>query len=96
MIERARPMIERRSLLIGIGATLVCAPAIVRFSSLMPVKMMMIEPPPYHGFVDRLYFSCCAAALAGRSSPPIYNGRPRTVAEMQATVAYARRVGIRL
>jgi hypothetical protein len=86
-------MIERRSLLLGIGAT-IFAPAIVRAGSLMPVRVML--EPPYHGYVERLYFSWCAAALAGRSSPPIYNGRPRTLAEMQATVAYARAVGIRL
>jgi hypothetical protein len=87
-------MIERRSLLIGIDATLLCAPAIVRFASLMPVRVMI--EPPYHGFVERLYFSACASALAGRSSPPIFNDRLVTMAEMQATVAYARAVGIRL
>jgi hypothetical protein len=60
----------------------------------MPVRVMI--KPPYHGFVERLYFSGCAAALAGRSSPPIFNGRPLTMQEMARTVAYARRVGIRL
>jgi hypothetical protein len=31
-------LLQRRSFLVGLGASLVCAPAIVRASSLMPVK----------------------------------------------------------
>lgn len=33
-------MITRRSLFVGATASLICAPAIVRFASLMPVKAL--------------------------------------------------------
>ena len=36
-------MIERRKLLIGSLATLFCAPAIVRASSLMPIKPLVVK-----------------------------------------------------
>jgi hypothetical protein len=63
----------------------------------MPVRGLIMSVPhkgPYYeGFVRRLFFKICADALQGKCRPPILNGQARTVAEMQATVAYARKWG---
>jgi hypothetical protein len=49
-------MIVRRNFLIGVAASLVCAPAVIRASSLMPVRSFapLVERAHY-GFVERLY-----------------------------------------
>jgi hypothetical protein len=50
------PMIARRTLLIGASATLLCAPAIVRAASLMPVRgIIALMQQNYYGFVYRLW-----------------------------------------
>jgi hypothetical protein len=47
----------RRKLLIGASASLLCAPAIVRASSLMAIRGVIVPVQPiYYGFVDRLRF----------------------------------------
>jgi hypothetical protein len=53
--------ITRRSIFIGAAASLICAPSIVRASSLMPIRRMIIEAnafgpkqPIYLGFVGSL------------------------------------------
>jgi len=47
----------RRKLLIGASASLLCAPAIVRASSLMAVRGVIVPVQTnYYGFVDRLRF----------------------------------------
>lgn len=38
-------LLQRRSFLLGVGSSLICAPAIVRASSLMPVKLILPDPP---------------------------------------------------
>jgi len=49
-------MIVRRRVLIGAAATLVCAPAVVRAASLMPVRIVPpVAKPQYYGFCERLY-----------------------------------------
>lgn len=50
----------RRSLILGIGASLLAAPAIVRISSLMPVKA--IKPVKFEGWVDELRIANCHLA----------------------------------
>src|ERR1700722_4479771 len=50
--------ITRRSLFIGAAASLLCAPAIVRASNLMPVRRIILKSDLNHyGFVDRLWAS---------------------------------------
>jgi hypothetical protein len=48
--------LTRRSIFIGAAASLICAPAIVRAASLMPIRGVVFSPEMYHfGFVERLY-----------------------------------------
>ena len=54
-------LITRRSMFIGAAASLICAPSIVRASSLMPIRRVIIEAntfgpkqPIYLGFVGSL------------------------------------------
>jgi hypothetical protein len=54
--ERGSAMLLRRQFLMGVTATALCAPAIVRAESLMPIKGAVLLPDiRYFGFVDRLY-----------------------------------------
>ena len=60
-VPKASPPTHRRDLLIGVTASLLCAPAIVRASSLMPVKVVEWTPlalpvseKPYAGWVERV------------------------------------------
>ena len=49
-------MIARRQLFIGGAATWLCAPSIVRASSLMPVRGIILPIERRHyGFLERLY-----------------------------------------
>jgi hypothetical protein len=55
-------MIVRRQFLVGFAASSICAPAVVRASSLMPVRSFALSfEPPYvpgqhrRGFIERLY-----------------------------------------
>jgi hypothetical protein len=48
-------LISRRSIFIRAAAALICAPAIVRITNLMPVRRLPFpHGPQYAGFVDRL------------------------------------------
>jgi hypothetical protein len=91
-------LITRRSIFIGAAASLICAPAIVRVTSLMPVRRL---PPPfgpqYAGFVERLYLhaldrSLRAGLRAGQTSIH-FNGKIFPAADAQRTVARARDYG---
>jgi hypothetical protein len=49
----------RRGLFLGAAATLICTPAIVRASSLMPVQAIPFPVErQYYGFIQRLYVDC--------------------------------------
>ncbi len=55
-VPTGSPMIVRRELLIGASASLLCAPAIVRTASLMPVRGIIVPVQQnYYGFVYRLW-----------------------------------------
>ena len=91
-------LVTRRGILMGAAVSLICAPAIVQVTSLMPVRRL---PFPFGrqfaGFVERLYLHALekrfqASLLEGRTSfelgshtIPIDTGRQR--------VAYARALG---
>ena len=49
-------LITRRSVFFGAAASLLCAPAIVRATNIMPVRRLPFPfGPQYAGFVERLY-----------------------------------------
>lgn len=58
-------LLTRRSLLVGLGASLFVAPAIVRASSIMPVKAL---PPPldYDAIIDAYWRDPAKAAISYR------------------------------
>ena len=83
-------LITRRSILIGAGS-LLCAPAIVRAASFMPVRR---PPPPfgpqYAGFCERLlYHSLDSNLRAGRMST-VLNGEIIPEADARRMVAHAQ------
>ena len=50
-------LIARRSIIISAAASLICAPAIVRAASLMPVRRLRVwTAPQYAGFCERLMY----------------------------------------
>ena len=99
LISNHNGLITRRSIFIGAAASLICAPAIVRATSLMPVRaLMLIERPlpigpQYAGFCERLmYHSLDSNLRAGRMST-VVNGKIIPEAEARRLVAYARAHG---
>ena len=51
-------LISRRSIFIGAAATLICTPAIVRITNLMPVRRIILKSDVnYYGWIDRLWAS---------------------------------------
>jgi len=95
-------LITRRSILFGAAASMICAPAIVRVTSLMPVRSFVLPTmeqlypgPQYAGFVDRLRYDWLEKYLrAGWDVKRIgttFGGT--TKAQAIRTVAYARHFG---
>lgn len=94
-------MIGRRSVLMGIGSLMIGTPAIVRSSSLMPVKVMHWKAlccacgPNYAGWIERLAYQTMDNALKAGWTPeraaPFYGGMSEE--KMQSTLAYARQHG---
>ena len=87
----------RRSVFIGAAASLICAPAIVRATSLMPVRSLIlpIEHPfrlnPLGEFYRRCFYHNLDFDLrTGRSMSMVENGKIVSVAEARRMVAYAR------
>lgn len=57
-------LISRRSIFIGAAASLICAPAIVRVTKLMPVRRLPFPyGPQYAGYVDRLFLHLIESSL---------------------------------
>jgi hypothetical protein len=57
-------LISRRSIFVGAAAALICAPAIVRITNLMPVRRLPIPyGPQYAGYVDRLFLHSIESSL---------------------------------
>jgi hypothetical protein len=89
----------RRSIFIGASASLICAPAIVRAVSLMPIRVLIpIERPlpigpQYAGFCERLMYHSLENNLrAGRMTTNV-NGKIVLEADARRMVAYARAQG---
>jgi hypothetical protein len=91
-------LLTRRSIVIGAAASLICAPAIVRATNLMPVRRLPFPyGPQYAGFVDRLFLHSLETTLqaglrAGRASIEV-GGRTIPVDSARRHVAFAQAHG---
>jgi hypothetical protein len=94
LISNHDGLITRRSIFIGAAASLICAPAIVRATSLMPVRRLRGPiGPQYAGFCERLMYQSLESNLrAGRMST-VLNGKIIPEADANRMVAYARAQG---
>ena len=84
----------RRSIFIGAAASLICAPAIVRAASLMPVRGLPLQfLNPLGEFHRRCFYHSLDHGLrTGRITANI-NGKMVSAAETRRMVAYARAQG---
>jgi hypothetical protein len=91
-------LIGRRALLTGLGSVIITAPAIVRASSLMPVKVVDWTPlccaygPHYAGWVERLGYHHMDHILKTGYTPEraaIFHGG-MSEEKMRSAVVYAR------
>jgi hypothetical protein len=87
----------RRNILIGAAASLICAPAIVRAASLMPVRgspLQFLNPeflnPLGQFYRGRFYHSLDNDLRAGRAMTYPIGGKIISVAEARRMVAHAR------
>jgi hypothetical protein len=87
-------LVTRRSIFIGAAASLICAPAIVRATSLMPVRRL---PPPFGpqhaGFVERLMYQSLDSDLRAGRMNTILNGKIIPETDARRLVARARDYG---
>src|SRR6202521_3208530 len=85
----------RRRILIGVAAALIWAPAIVRATSLMPVRGLPLQfLNPLGEFYRRCFYHSLESDLrAGRSMSTVIDGKIVSVAEARRMVAYARAQG---
>jgi hypothetical protein len=90
----------RRSILIGAATSLICAPAIVRAASLMPVRGLPLQflYPEFLNPLGQFYRSCFYHSLdsdlrAGRAMTTLNNDKIISVAEAHRMVARARAQG---
>jgi len=89
--NRSLALPTRRGVLLGLTASLLSAPAIVRMSNIMPVRRVLITEVerPQEGFVRRLWFDACASGLLQGRITVAINGRYPTLGEAERTVRYA-------
>jgi hypothetical protein len=85
----------RRSTFIGAAAVLICAPAIVRATSLMPGRAspLLVLNPLGEYYRRCFYHSLDIDLRVGRSMSTVINGKIVSVAEARWMVAYARTRG---
>ena len=86
--------ITRRSIVVGATVALICAPAIVRATSLMPVRRLSGPiGPQYAGFVERLFYAALDSDLRTGRMCTYVNGRIVPLADARRIVAHARAQG---
>ena len=85
----------RRGIFIRAAAALLCAPAIVRAASLMPVPGLPLQfLKPLGEFYRRCFYHSLESDLrAGRSMTTVTDGKIISVAEARRMVVYARAQG---
>src|SRR5580658_4866526 len=84
--------INRRNILFGAAASLMCAPAIVQVSSLMPVRRLPLGPQ-YAGYCERIFFHALENNLTAGRMNTVFNGKVVAVADAERIVARARAYG---
>jgi hypothetical protein len=91
-------LLIRRSIVIGAAASLICAPAIMRVTNLMPVRRLPLPfGPQYAGYVERLYLHALESSLqtalrAGRAHIEL-SGQIIPIDDGRRRVAYAQAHG---
>jgi hypothetical protein len=95
--DRYDHQITRRGIIIGAAASLICVPAIVRVTNLMPVRRLPFPLGPQSAaFVERLRFDFLERALRSgwddKRHGPVVGGISESHA--RRTVAYAQAHGV--
>jgi hypothetical protein len=89
--------ITRRGIILGVAASLICAPAIVRVTNLMPVRRLPFPfGPQSAGFVERLYLHALESHvgnLRADQTSTFFNGKILAVADACRHVAYGQAHG---
>jgi hypothetical protein len=86
--------LTRRSIFLGAAASLLCAPAIVRATSLMPVRGLILPiERPQAGFCQRLFYHLLDCELRAGKMSVMLNGSIVPEADARRWVAYARAQG---
>ena len=84
-------LIVRRSIITSAAASLICAPAIVRAASLMPVRRLRVRiAPQYAGFCERLMYQSLDSNLRADEMSTVLNGKIIPENNARRMVAYAR------
>ena len=91
LISSQAGQITRRGIFIGAAASLLCAPAIVRATSLMPVRRLRVRiAPQYAGFCERLMYQSLDSNLRADKMSTVLNGKIIPENNARRMVAYAR------
>jgi hypothetical protein len=86
--------ITRRSILIGAAASLLCAPAIVRATSVMPVRRLPFPYGPlYAGYCERVMFHMLESNLRTGKMTTRLNGEIVSESEVRRIVKNAQAYG---
>ena len=94
ILHQQPSLVTRRSIFRGAAASLICAPAIVRATSLMPVRRLPLTFENQHaGFVERLYFHALDSDLRVGQMSTHLNDKIVSMADARQTVGRARAYG---
>ena len=94
LISNHDGLITGRSIFIGAAASLICAPAIVRATSLMPVRRLRGPiGPQYAGFCERLMYQSLDSNLRAGQMNTVLNGKTIPEDDARRMVGYARAQG---
>ena len=87
-------LITRRSIFIGAAASLLCAPAIVRATNLMPVRRLPFPfGPQYAGYCERLMFHALETNLRAGKMSTYLNGEIVSESDARRIVKKAQAYG---
>jgi len=91
---RQNSLITRRSIFIGAAASLLCAPAIVRTTNLMPVRRLPFPfGPQYAGYCERLLFHALESNLRTGKMNTYLNGEIVSESEASRIIKNAQAYG---